>query len=196
MKTSRRNNLMALGVVAVVAGMIGVSFAAVPLYQLFCRVTGFGGTTQVAGAASATVGKREFVVTLDGTVNSSLPWRFAPVVNKIRLKIGEQVLVHYRAENLGEETVTGVATFNVTPFKVGAYFDKIQCFCFTQQTLKPGEVADMPVVFFIDPAINDDRNVDDVTDVTLSYTFFRAPSQDAARKEARAPADKAAKRTF
>jgi cytochrome c oxidase assembly protein subunit 11 len=192
-----RNAVVATAVVAVVAGMVGMSFAAVPLYRLFCQVTGFGGTTQVAGqvtAAPAPAGGpdgRAIRVTLDATVNSGLPWSFAPEKPFVDLKVGEQTLVNYVARNLSDKAVTGVATFNVTPHKIGAYFDKIQCFCFTEQTLKPGERVVMPVVFFVDPAIAGDRNADDVTDIVLSYTFFRAEAPDPGRREVRAPASPA-----
>jgi cytochrome c oxidase assembly protein subunit 11 len=171
-----RNRPTALALAAVAAAMVGLSFAAVPLYRVFCQVTGFGGTTQVADRPSreAPVLDRRITLTLDSAVNATLPWRFEPAQGKIRLRVGEQVLAHYRAVNLSREAVTGVATFNVTPFKAGPYFNKVACFCFTEQTLKPGESVDMPVAFFIDPAIAEDRNLDDVTDITLSYTFFRA----------------------
>ena len=189
-----RNTVVAMTVVAVVAGMVGLSFAAVPLYQLFCQVTGFGGTTQVAAAPAQAVDSdaRVIRVTLDATVNSGLPWSFRPEKPFVDLRVGEQTLVNYVAQNLSDRTVTGVATFNVTPYKVGVYFDKIQCFCFNEQALKPGERVLMPVVFFVDPAIAEDRNADDVTDIVLSYTFFRAESPDPVRREARAPASPAA----
>ena len=184
-----RNVLVAAMVLAVVAGMVGMSYAAVPLYRLFCQVTGFGGTTQVATVAASVVVTpgRAIRVTLDATVNSGLPWSFRPEKPYVDLKVGEQTLVSYVAQNLSDRSVTGVATFNVTPFKVGAYFDKIQCFCFNEQTLKPGERVLMPVVFFVDPAIIKDRNADDVTDIVLSYTFFRAEAPEPERREVRAP---------
>lgn len=189
-----RNTVVAMTVVAVVAGMVGLSFAAVPLYQLFCQVTGFGGTTQVAAAPAQAVDSdaRVIRVTLDATVNSGLPWSFRPEKPFVDLRVGEQTLVNYVAQNLSDRTVTGVATFNVTPYKVGVYFDKIQCFCFNEQALKPGERVLMPVVFFVDPAIAEDRNADDVTDIVLSYTFFRAENPEPGRREARAPASPAA----
>lgn len=184
-----RNAFVAATVVAVVAGMVGMSFAAVPLYRLFCQVTGFGGTTQVATAPAQAVASdaRTIRVSLDATVNSGLPWSFRPEKPYVDLKVGEQTLVNYVAQNLSAHTVTGVATFNVTPYKVGAYFDKIQCFCFNEQTLKPGERVLMPVVFFVDPAIAEDRNAGDVTDIVLSYTFFRAEAPEPDRRAARAP---------
>jgi cytochrome c oxidase assembly protein subunit 11 len=174
-KKNPRNSWVAFAATGVVAGMVGLSYAAVPLYQLFCKVTGFGGTTQIATeSATGAVSDRVIRVTLDGTVNSALPWRFAPVRRSVDLKVGEQVLVHYSATNLSDKPVTGIASFNVTPHKMGAYFDKVECFCFTEQTLKPGETVDMPVVFYLDPELLRNRNLSDVTDVVLSYTFFRA----------------------
>jgi cytochrome c oxidase assembly protein subunit 11 len=174
-KKTPRNAWVAFAATGVVAAMVGLSYAAVPLYQLFCKVTGFGGTTQVADAPVAgVVGNRVIRVTFDATVNSALPWRFEPLRRSVDLKVGEQILVHYRATNLSGKSVTGVASFNVTPHKMGAYFDKVECFCFTEQTLKPGETVDMPVVFYLDPELVRDRNLADVTDVVLSYTFFRA----------------------
>ncbi len=174
-KKTSRNRWTAFAATGVVAAMVGLSYAAVPLYQLFCKVTGFGGTTQVATApAPATVSNRVIRVTFDATVNSALPWRFVPLRQSVDLKVGEQILVHYRATNLSDKPVTGMASFNVTPHKMGAYFDKVECFCFTEQTLKPGESVDMPVVFYLDPELIQNRNLSDVTDVVLSYTFFRA----------------------
>lgn len=180
-QASARNRWTAFAATGVVAAMVGLAYAAVPLYQLFCQVTGFGGTTQVAEASRAPViGDRVIRITLDATVASALPWKFEPVKRVHDLRVGEQKLVFYRATNLADRPVTGVASFNVTPHKAGPYFDKVECFCFTEQTLKPGETVDMPVVFFIDPEIVKDRNLDDVTDIVLSYTFFYAdpPQKD------------------
>ena len=193
-----RNNWVAFAVVGVVAGMVAASYAAVPLYQLFCRVTGFGGTTQIAAArtqAPAADG-RIIRVSFDATVNSTLPWEFVPAQRYVDVRPGQQVMIQYRAKNISRETITGVATFNVTPHKIGAYFDKVQCFCFTEQTLKPGESVDMPVVFFVDPDIAKDRNADDVTDIVLSYSFFRATKPDPARREVRAPVLSGTRQTF
>lgn len=164
--------------VGVVCGMVALSFASVPLYQLFCAVTGYGGTTQVAAEKSSVITDRDMRIRFDATTNQSLPWSFQPVQREVHLKVGENALVFYRAENQSTETVTGVATFNVTPQKVGQYFNKIDCFCFTEQTLKPGESVDMPVTFFVDPAINEDPNMDEVKTITLSYTFFAAPQKE------------------
>ena len=175
----RRNTRTGVLLSLVVVGMIGLSFASVPLYDLFCRVTGYGGTTRVAAAGSEVIVDRQMVVRFDGTVNKALPWRFVPEVNKIRVKVGETSLAAYQATNTGDAPVVGTATFNVTPDKMGQYFNKIECFCFTEQVLLPGQTVTMPVSFFIDPAIMEDRNLADVTTVTLSYTFFKADDQSA-----------------
>lgn len=166
-----RNAPVALLLCGVVAGMVGLSFAAVPLYRLFCQVTGFGGTTQVAEKPSDTISDRVITVRFDSMVNG-VPWAFQPEVRSMETRVGENTLAFYRAENRGDTAVSGTATFNVTPAKAGQYFSKIECFCFTEQRLTVGQSVDMPVSFFIDPAIEDDRNLDDVTTITLSYTFF------------------------
>ncbi|MGY9005320.1 MAG: cytochrome c oxidase assembly protein [Alphaproteobacteria bacterium] len=175
------NRIVATIAVGVVASMVGLSFAAVPLYRLFCQVTGYGGTTQIAKTQKPVLNKSacSVDVTLVSNVNARLPWSFKPLQNKVHLKLGEETLAYYRAKNLGNVPITGVATFNVTPHKAGPYFIKIACFCFTEQTLQPGESVDMPVTFYIDPEIVNDRKLDDVSDIALSYTFFRAPNMDA-----------------
>jgi cytochrome c oxidase assembly protein subunit 11 len=170
----QKNKRIFAGLVVVVAAMVGLSYAAVPLYDLFCRVTGFAGTTQVATEQPRTVGKRVFKIRFDATLNPSLPWEFVPEQREIALNVGKTALAYYRAHNVSQMTLTGTATFNVTPAKVGQYFNKIDCFCFTKQTLKAGETVDMPVTFFVDPAIVADRNLDDVDTITLSYTFYPA----------------------
>ncbi len=177
----RRNTFVSVGLIAVVVGMTGLSFAAVPLYRLFCQVTGFGGTTQSALAAPGAVGERVITVQFNADVSPALPWRFRPVQGKVKVRVGERSLARYRAENLSDTPLTGVTTFNVTPYKAGVYFNKIECFCFTEQSLAAGESVEMPVTFFIDPEIVDDRNLDDVTTITLSYTFFRAKFAGAKR---------------
>lgn len=158
---------------AVAAMMVGASFAAVPLYDVFCRVTGYGGTTRIADTAPERAIDRRIVVRFNADVDRALPWRFAPGRDRIELRVGEQGFAFYRARNLSGAPVTGTATFNVTPQKAGRYFNKIDCFCFTEQRLEAGAEADMPVTFFVDPAIADDPNLHDVTTITLSYTFFR-----------------------
>jgi cytochrome c oxidase assembly protein subunit 11 len=177
-----RNRTVVFLSLGVIVAMFGLVAASVPLYRLFCQVTGFGGTTQRAEAASETVSDRSITVRFNADVNSRLPWRFHPAQRDLTLAIGESGLAFYQATNLSARTITGTATFNVTPFKAGPYFNKIQCFCFSEQTLKPGETVDMPVTFFVDPAILDDPNLADVHTITLSYTFFESPDGDAAEQ--------------
>ncbi len=172
-----RNRKTLLTCLAVVAGMTGLSFASATLYDLFCRVTGFAGTPQTAARSSGVIVDRIMRIRFDATVNSALPWRFAPVKREIPVKIGATAAAFYRATNDGDETITGTATFNVTPLKVGKYFTKIECFCFTEQRLVPGQSADMPITFFVNPEIIDDPNLDDVTTITLSYTIYRTETE-------------------
>jgi len=176
--TQHKNKRTALIVSATVAGMIGLSYASVPLYQIFCQVTGYGGTTQVAKKpTNGSVLERRITISFDSNVASGLAWKFQPVQNKLTVRVGEEILAFYEARNDSDETTTGTATFNVTPFKAGQYFAKVDCFCFKEQTLKPGQVVSMPVSFFIDPSIAADKNAWDVHDITLSYTFFRSEKE-------------------
>src|SRR6476646_3146950 len=170
----RRNRSVALmsGVVAV--AMVGLSYASVPLYRMFCQATGFGGTTQRAEQAPAKSSERMITVRFDSNISSGLPWTFAPAQLEQTVKLGEQTMAFYRVTNTTDRETTGTAVFNVTPPQVGAYFDKIQCFCFTSQTLKPGETAELPVVYFVDPALAEDPDVKQITAITLSYTFYPA----------------------
>jgi cytochrome c oxidase assembly protein subunit 11 len=172
-QNSRRDVVVAAGCGAVVAMMVGASFAAVPLYNWFCRTTGFAGTTQVATRAPDQVLGRTVTVRFDANVMPGLPWDFAPEQNEIKLRIGEVATVHYKVVNLAARTITAQASYNVTPPTVGAYFDKINCFCFTEQTMKPGETREMTVVFYVDPEIAKDRDQQDLNTITLSYTFYR-----------------------
>jgi cytochrome c oxidase assembly protein subunit 11 len=174
---NRRNGVVMGALAGLVFGMIGLSFAAVPLYRVFCQATGFGGTTQRATQAAAHTLDRKIEIRFNTDVNSELPWTFKPNQRSVTLKIGETGMATFHAHNDSKESVVGTAVYNVTPEKAGLYFDKIQCFCFTQQLLKPGEDADLPVAFFVDPAIAQDRNLDDVQVITLSYTFYKAKSQ-------------------
>ncbi len=176
----------------ILVGMGCLAYASVPLYRIFCQVTGFGGTTQRAETAPAHAADRIITVRFDSTV-ADVPWRFEPNQRAMAVHVGETALATYHAHNVASQGVTGTATFNVTPAKAGQYFDKIQCFCFSEQTLKAGESVDMPVSFFIDPAILQDRNLDDVHTITLSYTFFRAKNQ-AADRVATGPTAPAAER--
>jgi cytochrome c oxidase assembly protein subunit 11 len=156
------------------AAMVGLAYASVPLYQAFCQATGFGGTTQRAQQAPAATADKYITVRFDANTADSLGWNFNPVQATMKVKIGEQYLAHYSATNLRNKEITGTAIFNVTPAEAGAYFNKIQCFCFTAQTLKSGETADLPVDFFVDPAILDDADSKAISEITLSYTFFEA----------------------
>lgn len=173
MTPERRKTVRSVAIALLALGASGsLAVFAVPLYQLFCQVTGYGGTTQRAEGGGREVLERTISVRFDGTVDSSLAWRFEPLQATQRVKIGETALAFYRATNTGDRPITGQATYNVTPHKAGQYFRKVECFCFTEQTLEPGETAKMPVTYFIDPAIAEDANLDGVHEVTLSYTFF------------------------
>lgn len=188
------NRRIAFALLLLTAGMIGLSFAAVPLYRIFCQVTGYGGTTQRADGPSDKVIDRVMSVRFDANVASELNWSFQPVQNKVELKIGENALAFYKAVNRGDAPLTGTATFNVTPEVAGSYFVKVDCFCFVEQTLKAGQQADMPVSFYIDPAIMDDPDARKVEEITLSYTFFKTDKvEDAAQMQ---PAGGAATRAF
>ncbi len=174
----RRNRRMLTGLVVLVVGMVGLAYASVPLYTLFCQATGFAGTTHRAERAPGVVLDRTVTVRFNADVNNGLAWSFRPNQRQVAVKLGETALVSYHAENRSKERVTGTAVFNVTPEKTGAYFSKIECFCFTEQTLGPGESADLPVAFFVDPALVKDPNMEDVDTITLSYTFYRAASPE------------------
>lgn len=157
---------------ATAAAMLGLAYASVPLYRLFCEVTGFGGTTQIAAAASEETSERMVTIRFDANTAGSLGWNFHAAQLEMKVKLGEQAMAYYRAANTTDRELTGSAVFNVTPVSAGIYFNKIQCFCFTEQTLQPGESADMPVVFFVDPAIADDPDASGIDTITLSYTFY------------------------
>lgn len=168
--------LVILGGVAV--SMVGAAYAAVPLYNLFCQVTGYGGTTQIADVAANEILDRTVEVRFDASMERGLPWTFEPVEPSMTVRIGETALAFYRATNNSSVPVTGMASYNVTPFKAAPYFSKLECFCFTEQTLQPGESVEMPVLFFVDPLIDDSRRMDDVHTITLSYTFFEQDADD------------------
>ena len=173
--TLRRDAVVAAACGAVVAAMVGASFAAVPLYDWFCRTTGFAGTTQVAAEAPGQVLGRKLTIRFDSNVMPGLPWKFIPEQNQIDVRIGDVTTVHYKVINEAARTTTGQASYNVSPPTVGAYFTKINCFCFTQQTMKAGETREMAVVFYVDPALVRDRDQDLLNTITLSYTFFAVP---------------------
>jgi cytochrome c oxidase assembly protein subunit 11 len=168
-----RNAPLVVTLVAVVVGMVGLAFASVPLYRVFCAATGFGGTTQRATAAPTQISDKLITVRFNTETAPDLTWIFQPEVHEVRVHPGEQRQVFFRAVNRSHHTLTGTATYNVTPAKSGIYFDKLQCFCFTEQTLAPGESKDMGVTFFVDPDIVHDPETQDVTTITLSYSMFR-----------------------
>jgi cytochrome c oxidase assembly protein subunit 11 len=168
-----RNGLVAAALVAVFGGMVGLTFAAVPLYTLFCQATGYAGTPRRAASGADHTLDREVVVRFDGNV-AGLPWDFRPEVPEVTLRLGETATVNFVAENTGAKAVTGTATFNVQPDVAGAYFNKIECFCFTEQTLAAGERAELPVQFFVSPDLAGDHELSGTRTITLSYTFFPA----------------------
>jgi cytochrome c oxidase assembly protein subunit 11 len=176
MKQSQRGTkktTTAIVLSGLVVGMVGLSFASVPLYQLFCQVTGYGGTPKTASVGPVAGAVDQVVrVRFDSNVNSGLPWRFRPEQREVTVNLGAERLIHYEAVNVSDRPVSGTATFSVTPYRAARYFTKIECFCFTEQRLEPGQTVSMPVIFYVDPAILEDRNARDVTVITLSYTFF------------------------
>lgn len=179
---NNKNNRVGLIAFLGALAMLGMGYAAVPLYQLFCQVTGFGGTTQRASAedaslaerAAASAGGKQISIRFDGNIASDVPWTFKPELATDTIRIGVRDIAFYTARNNSNVPITGTATFNVEPEQTGKYFNKIQCFCFTEQTLQPGEEVRMPVLYFVDPAILADENAKDVEQITLSYTFHKA----------------------
>lgn len=167
--------------------MAGLAYASVPLYQLFCQVTGYGGTTQKAVSSQGiAISEREVTIRFDANTDPSLGWDFKPVERQVTLKLGETTQIAYVAENTSGEPLTGTATFNVTPQSAGAYFNKIDCFCFTETTLQPGEKLDMPVVFFVDPEMLEEEETKRLTTLTLSYTFYRTEPSNSENRAAAA----------
>ncbi len=173
-----KNTRTLLTVFAVVFGMVGLAFASVPLYDLFCRVTGFGGTTQLSTELPDRILDRKITVKFTTSVNRKLPWDFESETPEITLNIGQDALINFVAQNDGNQPVAGTAIYNVTPLKAGKYFHKTQCFCFDYQVLQPNQKMNFPVVFYVDPAIHDDPNMEDVTTITLSYSFFKSDSSE------------------
>jgi cytochrome c oxidase assembly protein subunit 11 len=179
---TRRNGMTVALLACVVVGMAGLAFASVPLYRLFCQATGFGGTTQRAATAPREIADTVVTVRFDAETSPELPWDFHPLTASVQVHPGEQREVFYRATNRSGAATTGTATFNVTPAKTGIYFDKLQCFCFTEQRLAPGESRDMGVTFFVDPDLVKDPGTKDVRAITLSYTMFRKPDAETPAK--------------
>jgi cytochrome c oxidase assembly protein subunit 11 len=169
----RRHHFVALSLVGLVAGMTGLAFASVPLYRAFCKATGYGGVPQRAERAPDAILDRSIRVRFDANVDHGLPWSFAPEKRVIEVKIGETALAFFKATNNSGAPVTGTAVFNVVPEIVGRYFTKIECFCFKEQTLAANSSVEMPVTFFVDPKIVDDEDTKNISEITLSYTFFR-----------------------
>jgi len=186
---SRRNLNIVMTLVGVCAGMVGLTYASVPLYRIFCAKTGFDGTPVRADGQTASVApiNRTVTVSFTSDVDSNLSWRFYPRQNKVEARVGQTYLAFFEAENKTDKPVTGQATFNVSPEPWGPYFVKIQCFCFNQQTLQPHEKVEMPVTFYLDPALAQDHLLDRMSDVTLSYTFFRSAEPEAEKVGAATP---------
>ena len=157
--------------------MLSLSYAAVPLYDIFCRVTGFGGTTQIASSAPGSSGHPNINIRFESNITDSLNWDFYSKTKTVKIPMGEEKTIYYFAKNLSDKPIVGTATFNVTPAKAGQYFMKIDCFCFVEQLLNPGESMNMPVTFFIDPDLYKDENVQEVNEITLSYTFMKSMDQ-------------------
>ena len=177
-KTQNRRVMVIISFVGLL--MLSLSFASVPLYDIFCRVTGFGGTTQVAPSAPGTQGLSDINIRFESSTSQSLNWSFYPKDKVVTIALGEEKTVLYVAKNLTNKPIVGTAIFNVTPAKVGQYFMKIDCFCFVEQLLNPGQSMEMPVTFFIDPEIFKDENVKEVSEITLSYTFMKSLDQSKA----------------
>ena len=175
---SKKNARIGLTILTVVIGMGALSYAFVPLYNLFCRVTGFGGTTQTAETLPDEIINRTVTIKFNAQTNKNLPWDFKPEQREITVKLGQRGITSYTAYNKESKPTAGTAVYNVTPLKAGKYFHKIQCFCFDEQILKPREHVDMPVMFYVDPTMNDDPLMEDVNTITLSYTFFTAESKE------------------
>ena len=175
---AQRNGRTAKLAALLVAAMVGLAFASVPLYRMFCQVTGFGGTPLRASEQAVSLKPTGKIINVrfDANTNSALPWNFQPERHIQRVAIGARQMAFYTARNLSDQDVTGTASFNVSPEQAGQYFTKVQCFCFTEQTLKPGEEVRMPVVFFVDPKILDDADGRKISEITLSYTFYPVDS--------------------
>lgn len=174
-----KNRKVARRLFLTTAGMGAFAYASAPLYDLFCRTTGFGGTPVVAQAGDRPILDRTVNVRFDSNVDTSLPWKFQPLQREVKVRLGEEYLAYYRVTNLSQRPAVGTSTYNVTPETAGGWFNKLQCFCFTEQLLLPGQSVDMPVIFFVDPELDKDRRYDNIRTITLSYTFFEAKTERA-----------------
>lgn len=172
--SERSNKRSAIIVSACVGAMFGLSFAAFPLYNLFCRVTGYGGTPQISENISSTLGTKNIEIRFNADISPNVPWQFVPMQKSVKVVAGENKMAFYKSKNYSDHAVTGIATYNVVPEKAAYYFNKVQCFCFNEQTLQAGEEVEMPVSFYVDPEFETDPEMSDVTTITLSYTFFEA----------------------
>jgi cytochrome c oxidase assembly protein subunit 11 len=168
------NKLVAFTLLGVIGGMLGLSFAAVPLYRIFCQITGYGGTPRIDAGASPGVVDRTITIRFNADVHSGMPWKFAPAQKQVTLRLGEEAVAFYTARNPTDRPIIGVSTYNVTPDKAGRYFHKTACFCFDEQTLTPGQEMSFPLSFWVDPAILNDPDTRNLRTITLSYTFFRS----------------------
>jgi cytochrome c oxidase assembly protein subunit 11 len=168
------NKKVLLTILTLIASMVIFAFASVPLYSLFCKVTNFGGLPNIVNATASRIGTRVIKVSFDANVDKGIPWSFRPEQKDIKIRPGENALIFYSATNNSDKPVIGTAIYNITPLKAAKYFNKIQCFCFEEQLLKPGQQMMMPVSFFIDPDIENDKNLLEVKDITLSYTFYKS----------------------
>lgn len=180
-----KNRKIAIIAAAAPLLMFGAAFAGVPLFKLFCETTGYGGTTKVATKAADKIIDRNIKVRFDSNVSQEVPWEFKPSKREINLKLGENALAFYTIKNNGTKPITAIANYNVTPHKAAIYFAKLECFCFTNQTLQAGESLELPVIFYVDPRLAEDRTTKDVTEVTLSYTFYEAKDGEALENESK-----------
>lgn len=184
------NNKTRLILTGVAIAMLGLGFASKPLYDTFCRVTGYGGTVKRADANTSEIIDRTVKVNFDSNVQPGLPWDFKPEDRFLEVKLGQSALAYYTVKNYSDKPIVGTATFNVTPIKAAPYFVKTECFCFTEQRIEPGQEVTMPVLFYVDSRLDEERRYDDVKDMTLSYTFFKVenPTEQVSEKGANAPA--------
>lgn len=178
-ETVKKQSRTARALVGVAFAMLALGFASKPLYDTFCKITGYAGTTQRAEVNDSDVLERLVTVSFDTNVSKDLPWTFVPDVPNVTINVGQSTLTYYKVTNTSSRPVTGVATFNVAPIKAAPYFVKTECFCFTEQTIQPGQTVDFPVIFFVDSLIDEDTRNDDIKDITLSYTFFETKDKDA-----------------
>ena len=173
-----KNTKTLLIIFSIVFMMVGLAFASVPLYNIFCRVTGFNGTTGISAKAPDKILDRKLTVKFTTNVNRKLPWEFESETSELKINVGQEALINFTAKNNADEPFAGTAVYNITPLKAGKYFQKTQCFCFDYQILKPNQKMNMPVMFYLDPTLADDPNMEDVTTITLSYSFFKADSSE------------------